>query len=101
MARPKNPDRIAREDLVTRTIREFTFRFRYVPFKGNSIETETVSYYGNEQTATRKATAYARTKGTLLDGVELVGNREKLMAQTIETYIENAFILDDLTEDAQ
>ena len=98
MARPKNPERVAREDLVTRNISRFAFTFRYVPKGGNAIETGTCTYYGNEQSATRKATAYARSKGTLIDDVKLAEKTEKLYGMEIEKYIENATVLDDVAE---
>lgn len=98
MARPKNPERIAREDLVTRTIVQFTFRFRYVPKGGNSIEEGTFKAYGNEQSATRKATAYARTHGTLIDSVELVSKRGDMIGQTIDKFIENGTVLEENVE---
>ena len=98
MARPKNPDRVAREEMVTRTIREFSFTFRFVPKGGNSIETQRISFYGNEQSATRKATAYARTLGTLIDEVKLIETKERLLGQTIEKFIENAIVLENTEE---
>ena len=98
MARPKNPERIAREDLVTRTIVRFNFKFRYVPKGGNSIEEGTFTTYGNEQSATRKATAYARTQGTLIDSVELVSKRGDLIGQSIDEFIKGGKILEENVE---
>lgn len=98
MARPKNPERIAREDLVTRTIVRFNFKFRYVPKGGNSIEEGSFTAYGNEQSATRKATAYARTHGTLIDSVELVSKRGDLIGQSIDEFIKGGKILEENIE---
>ena len=95
MAKPKNPERIAREDLVTRSISRFVFSFRYVPKGGDSIETGTCAFYGNEQSATRKATAYAREKGTLIDSVSLTEQTEKLYGMDIEKFISEASVLDE------
>lgn len=99
MARLKNPERIAREDLVTRSISRFVFTFRYVPKGGNSIETGTCAFYGNEQSATRKATAYAREHGTLIDSVILSEKSERLYGMDIEKYISEAVILEDNVSD--
>ena len=100
MARAKNPERIAREDMVTRTVTAFRFTFRFVPKGGNSIENGTCTFYGNEQSATRKATAHAKTLGTLLDGVVLETTKSALIAMNMDKFIENGKVLETYDEKA-
>lgn len=101
MARPKNPDRIPRENLITRTVQLVEVKFRYVPTGGNEILTDSIKVFGNVQTAQRKATAIAKERGTLLDAVEVVGASEKLYGMSLEKFIENADVLEDETEDKE
>lgn len=99
MARPKNPDRIPRENLITRTVQHVEVKFRYVPTGGNEILTDSIKVFGNVQTAQRKATSIAKERGTLLDSVEVVGSSEKLYGMSLEKFIENAVVLENETED--
>lgn len=96
MARQKNPERIARENMVTRSIRIYELSFRYVPKGGNTIERDVINMAGNEQTVLRNATAYARTKGTLIDEVKIQGYTERLYGMEIDNFISRAVVLEEI-----
>ena len=96
MARQKNPERIARENMVTRSIRISEISFRYVPKGGNAIERETINLAGNEQTVIRNATAYARKKGTLIDEVKIESFTERLYGMEIDNFISLAIVLEEI-----
>ena len=94
MPRKANPDRIARENLVTRTIKTTTVSVSYVPKGGKTVETETMTAYGNEQFAVRTVRKAVREKGTIVGDVEIIESSDKLYAQTYEEFIKNGRVID-------
>ena len=94
MARPKNPDRIARENLITRTITTCEVTFRYVPHGGNEILTETLRICGNETAAIRTATKTAKELGTLIGEVLVTDKSEKLYGLSLDEFVNVANVLE-------
>lgn len=94
MPRKANPDRVARENMVTRTIRTTTVKIAYVPNGGKSVEAETVTAYGNEQYAVRTARKSIRAKGTIIGEPEIIESSDKLYAMDYADFIANAKVID-------
>ena len=95
MPRKRNPERIARENQITRGIACTKVEYSVVPRGGNAIETHSESIYGNTQYAIREAKAHAREIGTLISDVRIIETSAKLYTMKIEDYIAGATVLDE------
>ena len=92
--RPRIPGRVARENLVTRSIITHTVEFRYVPQGGNEVVTGTTEVCGNAQHALRTVAQIVRALGTLIETPTIIQSEKGLWAQTTEEFIENGHRLD-------
>lgn len=95
MGRKPNPDRIARETLITRGITELKYRVAYVVKGDEQVKTEFITEFGNAQLAERKIKAHVKELNGVLVSVEKLTETCKLYGMKIPDYIAAAMVLDE------
>lgn len=93
MGRPKNPDTINRNGCITRGITTNVFEVRYVIEGANSVTTETVEIYGNEQVAEREVRSRYKVGGCTIVGIKKLSSECNLYRMKIEDYVKGAEII--------
>ena len=92
--RPRIPGRVARENLVTRSIIIHTVRYKYVPHGGSEVKTDTTEVCGNAQYALRTVAQMVHVVGTLIETPIIIQSEKGLWGQTTEEFIKNGHRLD-------
>lgn len=92
--RPRIPGRVARENLVTRSIITHTVEYRYVPHGGSEVKRDTTEVCGNAQHALRAVAQMVRIIGTLIETPTIIHSEKGLWGQTTEEFIKNGHRLD-------
>lgn len=92
--RPRIPGRVARENLVTRSIITHTIQYSYVPHGGNAVRTDMTEVCGNAQHALRSVAKMVRAIGTLIETPIIIHSEKGLWGQTTEEFIKNGHRLD-------
>lgn len=92
--RPRKPGRVARENLVTRSIITHTIEYRYVPHGGSEVKRDTTEVCGNAQHALRTVAQMVRIVGTLIETPVIIKSEKGLWAQTTDEFIKNGHRLD-------
>lgn len=92
--RPRIPGRVARENLVTRSIITHTVEYRYVIRGGSEVKKGTTEVSGNAQHALRTVAQMVRGIGTLIETPVIIHSEKGLWGQTTEEFIKNGHRLD-------
>ena len=95
MGRKPNPDRIARETLITRGITEIEYRVIYVVKGEEQVKSEFFKEYGTAQLAERKIKAHVKELNGVLVSIEKLSETCKLYGMKIPDYIAAATVLDE------
>lgn len=89
MARAKNPDRIPRETMVSRTCTETKWRITYVPTDSETVNVMDYTTILGEPRAKAEMRKLIKPIGTLI-GMKKVSEEKALYGVTVEFFMEHA-----------